>query len=106
MPCRGEADKVPEYLENTDFAMPTVSAAEFVRNFGTYQRTVQREPVEVTSHGKLAGVYVSPEDADLLRRIKSGRIAFTPEEATPDLADAIRDARPAQESRALDHLME
>lgn len=86
--------------------MPTVSAAEFVRNFGTYQRTVQREPVEVTSHGKLAGVYVSPEDAALLKRVKAGRIAYAPEELPDDIADAIRSAEPSPQSAALDHLMD
>ena len=58
--------------------MPPVSTAEFIRNLGTFQRMVAREPIEVTSHGKIAGVYVSAEDAALLKRIRASRPAYHP----------------------------
>jgi hypothetical protein len=59
-----------------EVSMPTVSVAEFIRNFGTFQRMVAREPIEVTSRGKVAGVYVSAEDAALLKRIRASRQAY------------------------------
>ncbi|GEO38330.1 hypothetical protein SAE02_24780 [Skermanella aerolata] len=58
--------------------MPPVSTAEFIRNLGTFQRMVAREPIEVISHGKIAGVYVSAEDAALLKRIRASRPAYHP----------------------------
>ena len=32
--------------------MPTVSALEFQRKFGRFQHEAQREPVEITRHGR------------------------------------------------------
>lgn len=86
--------------------MPTVSVAEFIRNFGTYQRQAAREPVEVTSRGKVAGAYVSAEDAALLRRIRASRQAFHPWELPGDLREALRAAEPGPESAAADHLLD
>jgi PHD/YefM family antitoxin component YafN of YafNO toxin-antitoxin module len=86
--------------------MPTVSAAEFIRNFGTFQRMVAREPIEVTSHGKIAGVYVSAEDAALLKRIRASRQAYHPWELPDELREALRKAEPGSESDGLDHLMD
>ncbi len=42
-----------------------VAATEFCRNFSTYQRRVQREPIQVRSHEKVTGYYARP-------RISSG----------------------------------
>ena len=86
--------------------MPTVSAAEFIRNFGTFQRMVAREPIEVTSHGKIAGVYVSAEDAALLKRIRASRPAYHPWELPDEFREALRKAEPGSESDGLDHLMD
>lgn len=86
--------------------MPTVSAAEFIRNFGSYQRTAAREPVVVTSRGKIAGAYVSAEDIALLNRIRAERQAFHPWELPDDLREALRTAEPGPESRAMGHLMD
>jgi hypothetical protein len=86
--------------------MPTVSAAEFIRNFGTFQRMVAREPIEVTSHGKIAGVYVSAEDAALLKRIRASRQAYHPWELPDEFREALGKAEPSSESDGLDHLMD
>ena len=86
--------------------MPTVSSAEFVRNFGTYQRTAQREPVAVTSYGKVAGYYISSRDAELLERAKAARQAYHPDEVPSEIAADIRGAVPDLAATFLDHLME
>lgn len=86
--------------------MPTVPASEFIRNFGTYQRLVAREPVAVTAHGRIAGVYVSPEDAALLERIRGTRKAFSISEVPDDIMEAIRNTVPDPETAALNHLMD
>ena len=86
--------------------MATVTASEFIRNFGTYQRLVAREPVEVTAHGKVAGVYVSPEDAAILKSIRDSRRAYHVSEIPEDIWEAIAKAEPDEEMRALDRLLD
>lgn len=86
--------------------MPTVSAGEFLRNFGAYQRTAQHEPVAVTDSGRIAGYYVSAEDGELLRRAKASRQAYHPSELPVPLADALRVVEPDPACAALDHLMD
>ena len=39
--------------------MPTVSALEFQRKFGRIQHEAQREPVEITRHGRREFVLMS-----------------------------------------------
>lgn len=85
--------------------MGTVSSAEFVRQFGSIQRQVQRETVAVTSYGKVVGYYVSAEDGELLMRVKAARQAYHPSELPDDLWDDIDRAVPSASARALDFLM-
>ena len=47
--------------------MPTVGALEFQRKFGEYQHRAQREPVEITRHGRREFVLMSAEHYDWLR---------------------------------------
>ncbi|MFV3128483.1 hypothetical protein [Niveispirillum sp. KHB5.9] len=86
--------------------MGTVTSAEFVRQFGTIQRQVQRETVTVTSYGKVVGHYISPEDGELLRQAKAARKAYHPSELPDELWDEIDRAQPSAAARALDRLME
>lgn len=37
------------------------TATDFCRNFTQYQRTVIQKPVEVRSHERVTGYYISPE---------------------------------------------
>jgi len=48
--------------------MLTVNATEFVNNFGRRNQEVQREPIEVKSHGRTVGYYVSPDEYNRLER--------------------------------------
>lgn len=86
--------------------MKTVASAEFVRQFGTYQRQVQREEIAVTSYGKVVGFYVSAEDGELLRQVKAARQAYHPAEMTEDMWADIDAAAPSDQARALDRLMD
>lgn len=47
--------------------MPTVGALEFQRNFGQFQHEAQREPVEITRHGRREYVLMSAEQYDWLK---------------------------------------
>ncbi len=73
--------------------MPTktqdaVPAAEFARNFGHYRVQAHRAPVAVSSHGRIAGYFIAPEDFEDYARMKAQRQSF----ATEDLDDATIDA--------------
>jgi prevent-host-death family protein len=48
--------------------MMTLTATEFVNNFGKRNQEVQREPIEVTSHGRPVGYYVSAHDFESMER--------------------------------------
>lgn len=47
--------------------MLTVSALEFQRKFGEFQHQAQREPVEITRHGRREFVLMSVEHYDWLK---------------------------------------
>jgi len=47
--------------------MPTVETLEFQRRFGKYQHQAQREPVEITRHGRREFVLMSAEHYDWLK---------------------------------------
>ena len=47
--------------------MLTVKSSDFGNNIGKYNLDVQREPIEVKSHNRTVGYYVSPEE---YRRLK------------------------------------
>ena len=50
--------------------MITLTATEFVNNFGKRNQDVQREPIEVTSHGRPVGYYVSAHEFDSLEKAR------------------------------------
>ena len=84
-----------------------VAATEFCRNFATYQRRVQREPIEVRSHEKVTGYYVSAEDFQRVEDIlTSSRRPYHPTELPSHLLAAVRDARMASEHDHLNSLMD
>jgi prevent-host-death family protein len=47
--------------------MPTVGALEFQRKFGEFQHQAQREPVEITRHGRREFVLMSADHYDWLK---------------------------------------
>lgn len=47
--------------------MLTVSALEFQRKFGVFQHQAQREPVEITRHGRREYVLMSVDHYDWLK---------------------------------------
>jgi len=72
----------------------SVAATEFCRNFATYQRRVQREPIQVLSHEKVTGYYVSAEDFARVEQIlAASRRRYHPGELPAHLMDAVRSAR-------------
>lgn len=87
--------------------MVKVAATEFSRNFGKYQRVVQREPIEVRSHEQTTGFYISPEDfAQYQRLLAAARQAYHPSELPKHLRRAISETRMDSRHDHLDALMD
>lgn len=55
--------------------MRVVSATEFVNAFGKFNQDVQTDTIQVTSHGRPVGYYLSAKDYDLLMQGNSGKRA-------------------------------
>jgi hypothetical protein len=87
--------------------MRSMSATAFARNFAQIQHDVRSETVEVTSHSRVTGYFVSPEDyaefaslrAKARRNLVVGRL---PEETVKALKKTKMDKRHA----ALNALMQ
>src|SRR5262249_45001933 len=52
--------------------MLTLTATEFVNKFGQWNQNVQVEPIEVKSHGRTVGFYVSPKEYAKFEELKAG----------------------------------
>lgn len=86
--------------------MTTVPATEFCRNFAIYQRQVQRGPIEVQSHGKTTGFFVSAEEFERVQRILAeSRKAYHPGELPAHLQKAVAKARMSPKHAKLDRLL-
>lgn len=48
----------------------SVPASEFTRNFGHYRMLAQREAIAVSSHGRVAGYFVRPDEFEEFLRFK------------------------------------
>ena len=83
--------------------MPTVSALEFQRGFGRFQHEAQREPVEITRHGRREFVLMSAEQYDWLRA--SAQRSHRTDAAADMVIDAVERAEMDVEHKLLDDLL-
>lgn len=65
--------------------MMTLTATEFVNNFGRRNQEVQRGPIEVTSHGRPVGYYVSAHDFVSLERARKSLLAASIQRGVADI---------------------
>jgi len=73
--------------------MSIVDATTFRRDFGRYQDEAHREPVKVTSHGRVVGAFLSSHDLEHYERLKRReRQVFVSGEIPADILDAIEKA--------------
>ena len=74
--------------------MVRVAATEFSKNFGMYREIVQREPVEVTSHDRVTGYFLSAQEYQEYKRLKALQAqAFAVEELSQATIQAIANAQ-------------
>jgi PHD/YefM family antitoxin component YafN of YafNO toxin-antitoxin module len=80
--------------------MTAVTATEFAKAFGRYKEEAQREPVAITSYGRVSGYFVSAREFDELQRLRAfERRVHRIREMPTELAEAIEATRmnPAHE---------
>ena len=83
--------------------MTKTTAVEFQRKFGEFQHQAQREPVEITRHGRRELVLMSADHYDWL--VAAARRTSRTREAPDVVVDAVRRAEMDPEHAALDDLM-
>jgi prevent-host-death family protein len=83
--------------------MTQTTALEFQRKFGEFQHQAQREPVEITRHGRREFVLMSAEHYDWLKAAaqRTHRTNTTPEVVIA----AVEKAEMDPEHQALDDLL-
>ena len=83
--------------------MTKTTAMEFQRKFGAFQHQAQREPLEITRHGRRELVLMSADHYDWL--VAAARRTHRTSDAASVIADAVRRAEMAPEHAGLDDLM-
>lgn len=83
--------------------MTQTTAMEFQRKFGAFQHQAQREPVEITRHGRRELVLMSADHYDWL--VAAARRTHRTAEAAAVVADAVRRAEMGPEQAGLDELL-
>jgi PHD/YefM family antitoxin component YafN of YafNO toxin-antitoxin module len=80
--------------------MTAVTATEFAKSFGRYKEEAQREPVAITSYGRVSGYFVSAREFSELQRLRAfERRVHGIKEIPAEIAEAIEASRmnPAHE---------
>jgi PHD/YefM family antitoxin component YafN of YafNO toxin-antitoxin module len=87
--------------------MSAVTATEFAKSFGRYKEEAQREPIAITSHGRISGYFVSEREFKELQRLRAlERRVFRIKDLPPALAKAIKASKMAPEHDHLNSLLE
>ena len=95
-----EYTDIPYYPEKD---MPRTTAVEFQRNLGAFQDQAQREPVEISRHGRRALVLMSADHYDWM--VAAARRTHRTVDAADVVADAVRRAEMDPGHDALDDLL-
>lgn len=82
-----------------------IPASEFARNFGRYRVQAQRKAVPVSSHGRIAGYFVAPDDYEEFERMRAQRRSFATDELSDAKVQAVAKSRMHRRHRPLDALL-
>jgi len=90
-----------------DLNMASVTATEFAKNFGLHKEQAQREPIAITSYGRISGYFVSEQEFNELQRLrKFERRVYKLKNLPPEIAEAIKSAKMSSAHDHLNKLME
>ncbi len=82
--------------------MTAVTATEFAKGFGRYKEEAQREPVAITSYGRVSGYFVSAREFEELQRLRAfERRVHRIKDMPAEIVEAIQSSKM---SPAHDHL--
>jgi hypothetical protein len=74
--------------------MSVVSASQFARSFGRLQDEAFSQPIQVTSHGRVIGAYISAAEFEHFERLKRREAqSLVVGELPDDLVEAIEGAK-------------
>ena len=87
--------------------MTAVTATEFAKGFGRYKEEAQREPIAITSYGRVSGYFISAHEFEDLQRLRAlERRVYTVEELPLEVAEAIEKSKMDPSHRHLDALLD
>jgi hypothetical protein len=87
--------------------MRSMSATAFARNFAQIQHDVRAEPVEVMSHSRVTGYFVSPEDFAEFEALRArARKNLVVGNLPDDTVKALKKTRMDKRHAALNALMQ
>ena len=74
--------------------MTAVTATDFAKAFGRYKEEAQREPVAITSHGRVSGYFVSAREYEELQRLRAfERRVYSLKDLPREIAEAIKNSK-------------
>ena len=74
--------------------MSAVTATEFAKAFGRYKEEAQREPIAITSHGRVSGYFISAREFEELQRLRAfERRVHRINDLPAEIADAIEGSK-------------
>ena len=83
-----------------------VPAAEFTRNFGRYRMLAQKGAAPVTSHGRVTGYFVPPDEYEEFERFRAQRRSFAAVDLPADKVRAIAATRMDPRHDPLDAILD
>jgi PHD/YefM family antitoxin component YafN of YafNO toxin-antitoxin module len=87
--------------------MTAITATEFAKSFGRYKEEAQREPVAITSYGRISGYFVSAREYEELRRLREfERRVYRLKGLPTEVAEAIKKAKMDSVHDHLNELLE
>lgn len=87
--------------------MAAISATEFAKSFARYKEEAQREPVAITSYGRISGYFVSAHEYEELRRLREfERRVYQLKDLPKEVVDAIEASKMDSSHDHLNALLE
>lgn len=87
--------------------MVAITATEFAKEFGRYKEEAQREPVAITTHGRISGYFVSAREYAELQRLRAlERRAYRLNELPRELVEGIAAAKVDPKHDSLNRLLD
>ena len=87
--------------------MVAITATEFAKSFGRYKEEAQREPVAITSYGRVSGYFVSAQEYEELQRLRAfERRVYRIKGLPKEIVDALKATKMDPSHKHLDALLD